>query len=147
MVKQIVRSVVRKSVKDSSLTLAKPTATTTPKLERQTFDIAQQESTRSLLKQVSETVEIKSEPHARRLHRCRRTGVRVSPLDLWLVHGELTRLYAGDGVPVHHLTDLAGQIEKQICRYEVREETVEVALALVKPDGFERVLDADGTEF
>ncbi len=146
VVKQIVRSVVRKPVNDSALTLAKPTATTAPKLERQTFDIAQQEATRSLLKQVSETVEIKSEPDTRDAYTAAVELASVYRLDLWQIHDELTRLYAS-GVPVHHFTDLAGQIEKQVCRYELREETVEIALALVKPDGFERVLDEDGTEF
>ena len=147
VVKQIVRSVVRKPVKDITLTLAKPIATESPKLKRQTFDIAQQEATRSLLKQVSETVEIKSEPDTLDAYTAAVELASVYRLDLWQVHGELTRMYAGGGVPVHHLTDLAGQIEKQVCNYELREETVEVALALVKPDGFERVLDADGTEF
>ena len=147
VVKQIVRSVVRKPVKDSTLTLARPTTTVAPRLERQTFDIAQQEATRSLLKQVSESVEIKSEPETLDAYTAAVELASVYRLDLWQVHGELARLYAGDDVPAHHLTDLAGQIEKQVCRYEVREETVEVALALVKPEGFERVLEADGTEF
>jgi len=147
VVKKIVRRVVRKPANDSTLTLAKPVASTAPRLERQTFDIAQQASTRSLLKQVAETVEIKSEPDTLDAYSAAVELAAVYRLDLWQIHGELARLYAGDGVPVHHLTDLAGQIEKQVCRYEVREETVEVALALVKPDGFERVLDADGTEF
>ncbi len=147
VVKQIVRSVVRKPASDSALVLAKPITSTAPRLERQTFDIAQQEATRSLLKQVSETVAIESEPDTLDAYTAAVELASVYRLDIWQVHGELARLYAGDGVPVHHLTDLAGQIEKQICRYEVREETVEVALALVKPDGFERVLDADGTEF
>jgi hypothetical protein len=138
---------VRKPANDSTLTLAKPAASAAPRLERQTFDIAQQASTRSLLKQVAETVEIKSEPDTLDAYTAAVELAAVYRLDLWQVHGELARLYAGDGVAVHHLTDLAGQIEKQVCRYEVREETVEVALALVKPDGFERVLEADGTEF
>jgi type III restriction enzyme len=146
VVKQIVRSIVRKPVKDSTLTLVKPAASVAPRLERQTFDIAQQESTRSLLKQVSETV-VKSEPDTLDAYTAAVELASVYRLDLWQVHGELARLYAGDGVSAHHLTDLARQIEKQVCNYELREETVEVALALVKPDGFERVLDVDGTEF
>ena len=148
VVKQIVRSIVRKSLNNSALTLAKPAATEAPKLERQSFEIAQQSATRSLLKQVAATVEIKSEPDTLDAYTAAVELASVYRLDLWQVHGELTRLYPdGDGVPAHHLTDLAAQIEKQVCSYEMREETVEVALALVKPDGFECVLEADGTEF
>jgi len=41
---------------------------------------------------------------------------------------------------------LARQIEEQTRFYEVREETVERALALVKPDGFDLTTDPDGAE-
>ncbi|NCO37484.1 MAG: hypothetical protein GW892_02130, partial [Armatimonadetes bacterium] len=37
-------------------------------------------------------------------------------------------------------------IEEQTCAYEVQEETVEKALALVKLDGFAREVDPGGTE-
>ena len=41
---------------------------------------------------------------------------------------------------------ISAQIEDHTRAYEVREETVEVALALVKPAGFEKETTADGTE-
>jgi len=63
----------------------------------------------------------------------------VYRLDVWTVYAELKRLYgAGETVPETHLPDLAAQIEEQTRRYRVEEEEVEVALALVKPEGFER---------
>jgi hypothetical protein len=63
------------------------------------------------------------------------------------VQRELNRLYGGEGeLPRAALTGLAEQIEKQTRRYEVREETVEVALALVKPEGFRKEVAADGIE-
>jgi hypothetical protein len=48
-------------------------------------------------------------------------------------------------VPETHLPALAEQIEAQTRRYQVEEEEVDVALALVKPDGFraERTDDGD----
>jgi len=59
----------------------------------------------------------------------------------------LTRLY-GDGgeLPVAHLDDLARQIEARTRRYEVTEERVDVALALVKPEGFLKSIDPEGAE-
>ena len=63
----------------------------------------------------------------------------VYRLDVWTVYAELKRLYgAGETVPETHLPDLAAQIEEQTRRYRVEEEEVEIALALVKPEGFER---------
>ena len=49
------------------------------------------------------------------------------------------------GLPAAHLPELARQVEAQTRRYEVREEAVEVALALVKPSGFTRQVE-DGAE-
>lgn len=56
------------------------------------------------------------------------------------------RIYRDGQVPKPDLPLLSQQIEAQLGQYEVREETVDVALALVKPSGFDRDLDPDGTE-
>jgi len=45
-----------------------------------------------------------------------------------------------------HIATLAEQIEAQNARYEVQEETVEVALALVKPEGFTKAIGSDGAD-
>ena len=59
----------------------------------------------------------------------------------------MRRIYPGVAdLSLAHLPDLARQIEEQTANFEVREEHVEVALALVKPDGFRREIDADGAE-
>ena len=148
VVKQIIRSVIRKTPENSALSLTKPAATQAPKLERHTFEITQQSATRSLLKQISHSVQIKSEPDALDLYTAAVELASVYRLDLWQVHGELTLLLPdAKGVPTHHFTDLAAQIENQVCNYEMREEMVEVALALVKTDGFDCEVNADGVEF
>ena len=100
-----------------------------------------------MLKEVSDTVTIESEPDTLDLYAASVELAAVYRLDVWTLHDELKRLYPdADGVPVDALTDLARQIERQTCNYVLREETVEVALALVKPEGFDRALDADCTE-
>jgi type III restriction enzyme len=58
----------------------------------------------------------------------------------------LQRLYPEGVLAVSHYAELAAQIEKQTSQYEIVEETVEVALALVKKDGFEKVVDEQGNE-
>ena len=66
-------------------------------------------------------------------------------LDLWSVYEEVRRLYGDADVPLGHVELLAGQIEKQTRAYEVKKETVEVALALIKPEGF-TLEQIDGAE-
>jgi hypothetical protein len=59
---------------------------------------------------------------------------------------ELRRIYPEQVLPVSHYSEIAKQIEAQTSQYETVEETVEVALALVKKDGFETVTDEHGNE-
>jgi hypothetical protein len=65
-------------------------------------------------------------------------------VDAWAIYDELRRLYGSDDIPVTHLVDLAAQIENQTRAYEVREERVDKALALVKPEGFTVETDESG---
>jgi hypothetical protein len=61
------------------------------------------------------------------------------------VYRELRRLYGAQGiVPATHLGALQGQIEAQTQNYRLEEEEVEVALALIKVDGFDQELDDEG---
>jgi hypothetical protein len=67
-------------------------------------------------------------------------------LDLWQLYDELRRLYGEAEIPLAHLDPLATQIEEQTRFYEVHEERIERALALIKPEGFNRETDSDGTD-
>lgn len=71
---------------------------------------------------------------------------RTYRLETFELLDEVRRLYADGTMPVSHYAELASQIEAQTSRYETVEETVEVALALVKKDGFEKVTDEEGNE-
>src|SRR5439155_1952692 len=61
--------------------------------------------------------------------------------DLWTVYDELRRLYGSEDVPAAHLPLLARQVERAAGEYERKEERVEFALALVKPEGFTKEAD------
>jgi type III restriction enzyme len=71
---------------------------------------------------------------------------RTYRLDPFEILSELQRLYPEGALAVSHYAELAAQIEMQTSQYEIVEETVEVALALVKKDGFEKVVDEKGNE-
>ena len=62
-------------------------------------------------------------------------------LDIWTVDDALALIYPDGEIPNTHLYPLAEQLEAQTARDELKEETIEVALALVKPDGFTREVD------
>lgn len=53
------------------------------------------------------------------------------------VHDALIGAYGANDIPEHHLEELGKQIEEKCSNYETYEESVEVAVALVKPEGFD----------
>ena len=72
---------------------------------------------------------------------------RTYRLDSFDLLAELKSIYLGKSAfPVSHFPEIQKQIETQTSQYEVVEEQVEVALALVKKEGFTRNTDEEGSE-
>lgn len=146
IVTQIQRVVVPKRAKKGSFHLQRPTVKSEEALRRQDYDLIVQQATRQVLQQVGETVTIKTVPEALD---CYSAAVELTAqyrLDLWEVYKELRQLYGSEEIPLYHLRDLAHQIEKQTSNYEVREERIDRALALVRLEGFKREVDVSGSE-
>jgi type III restriction enzyme len=71
---------------------------------------------------------------------------RIYRVEAFDILSELRRVYPEGALTVGHYDELAKQIEEQTSRYKTIEETIEVALALVKKDGFDRAIDEKGNE-
>ncbi|MBI5570891.1 MAG: hypothetical protein HY914_13185, partial [Desulfomonile tiedjei] len=110
------------------------------------FTMAEQEATFSILRQVDPTIILETAPEATDAYAAAVDLAARYRLDLWAVYDELKRLYSGDDIPAVDLDDLARQIEAQTRAYDVKEEKVDMALALVKPEGFLKGVDASGAE-
>lgn len=148
VVSRVVRIVVKREaiMGVDGIALKRPKRNGGGGMERRTYTLVEQHSTSRIMQQIGDTVTIDSAPDAVGAY-----GVAVDlavryRLDLWQVYDELRRLYSGEDIPAHHLDVLARQIEEQTRHYEVKEESVDVALALIKPDGFEKTIADDGTE-
>lgn len=147
VVRQLVRTVVRKDGSAGVLILTRPQGSDAAALQKVIFTVAEQAATRSVLKQVGDTVEVTALPNTTDRYTAAVELAAVYRLDLSTIYDHLTNLYEDiTEIPASHLADLARQIEEQTRNYEVREETVEVALALVKPDKFTEEIAADGAE-
>jgi len=146
VVKQIVRTVVRRADQTEPLRLERPTASGDDALQRRTYTVAEQQATYGVLRQVGDTVTIETTPAVVDSYSAAVELAGRYRADLWQVYYELRRLYGTEDVPESHLGDLARQIEEQTRHYAVEEREVEVALALVKPEGFLADVDVSGTE-
>jgi len=146
VVKQILRTVVPRPCEHEALQLARPADDALTALELHRYELATQQATERVLRQVGDTVEIETLPDTRD---CYTVAVELAAryrLDLWEAYAQLRAAYGADPIPLAHIPMLASRIEEHACNYEVVEETVERALALVRPEGFERELDPSGAE-
>jgi hypothetical protein len=146
VVTQVIRTVVKVEGSAKTITLQRPKLTTAG-IEKAVFTIAQQQATDSVLRQIGDTVVIEGLPDTIDAYAAACDLSARYRLDIWAVLEQLRGLYAQDDIPLAHLDDLARQIEQQTRCYTVKEEKVDVALALVKPDGegWTRETAPDGT--
>src|SRR5262249_54872147 len=106
--------------------------------------LAEQQSTASVLQQVGPALTIGARPDEVGIYAAAVELAARYRLELWAVYDELRRLYGHGDVPRAHLDELGKQIEVQLGGYKIETEIVEVALALVRPEGFEQEISPDG---
>jgi len=137
VVRRVIRRVVRTEAEEGELRLVVPEVEEEAMVRRDLRLPSQWNGGRVL--QHVEELEITSEPDTVDLYTAAVDLAGLYRLDLWMVYDQLRNLYAPEReLPEAHLAELAAQIGEQVGQYEVEEETVEVALALVKPEGFEQ---------
>jgi hypothetical protein len=138
VIKQKVRSVVKKKRDEKGLSLAPAKGRSRKTMKMITFTLARQLSSGKVLQEAGEQVEVQSEAETMDLFSAAvelADNYRLNPMT---VYQELKRAYSSDEIPLAHLDELAEQIEKQTSAYEITEETIELALALIKPEGFQK---------
>lgn len=147
VIRQTLRTVTRRQECDGApLALTMPTNDNGNFLTFQRFTMLKREAAAGVLQQLGSSVELATGPETEDLYAAAVKLAEWYRLEVWTVYGELRRLYGNDGeVPLSHLPELSRQIEERVSRYEVVETQVEKALALVKPEGFARVDDEDGS--
>jgi type III restriction enzyme len=145
VVKQIVHRVERTDGDARPLAFEKPTAGN-GELVRRTFDLSASVTGRSVLAEHGAAQVIETAAETIDVYSAATKLAAVYRFDVWALKAQLASLYPNCELPQAHLAPLAEQLEAHTSHYVVKEEEVEVALALVKPEGFEREVGADGTE-
>ncbi len=145
LVTQLVRTVVSANgTALNGLRLEMPKKDGKSLLAKRVYTVAEQKSTFRVLQQVGESVEIEALPEVTDAYAAAVELAARYRLDPWVVYDEIRRLYADSEIPSPHLEELACQIEGQTRAYEVKEEKVDLALALVRPEGFVKEMDPTG---
>ena len=128
------------------LVLTAPDITGDGSLIRQSFDLAANSSRGEILTASAPSQEITTAAETIDLYTASTKLAAVYRADFWAIKTQLSTLYPDGDLPENHLPALAAQVEAATSAYDIIEEQIDVALALVKPEGFTRELDADGTE-
>jgi len=145
VIKQKLRTVTQVKQKIQPLSLTPVKGSSRKAMKMITFTLARQLSSGKVLQEDGESVEVQVEGETMDLFSAAvelAGNYHFAPMT---VYQELKRIYTKDEIPLSHLDGLAEQIEKQTLAYEIKEEIVELALALVKPDGFQKDV-VDGVE-
>lgn len=143
VVTQIVRTVVRREEAAGELRIERPKAASGG-LRKTVYTPA--ETGGGVLQPVEADIKIDTESETTDAYTAAVDLAARYRLDVWALLTEIRRVYGADDVSVDDLADLARQVESSTRRYEVKEEKVEVALALLKADGFAKELDASKVE-
>lgn len=147
VVRKLVKTIVRVDKNIAPLQLNAPDVGGRPSLTKTVYTIAEHPGSYRVLQQLGDTVTIESNTDTVDLFSAAVDLAATYHLDPMTMHSQLRSIYPEQmAIPIEHLTHLAQQIEDQTRFYEIKEETVEVALALIKPDGFQKEVTADGVE-
>lgn len=149
----IIKKTIKRIVPDTGKanifsSLEKPDLEPERTLTRTTYTPVEQPSESGTLRPTSAPValgEEGSEVVGKDLYSAASSLAAIYRLDPFIILQELKRHYGQGGiVPDVHFPSLRRQIEEQTQNYKIEEEQVEVALALIKPDGFDREQDGNG---
>lgn len=129
----IRRVVPRSGAEPRPLRLELPERPDEPVLRKATLEIREARATSAVLRQVGEEVVVVPDATLD-VHTAAVELSAVYRLPLWEVYDQLDALYPRGAVPERDLPALGAQVEAARSDYEVVEERVEVALALVRVD-------------
>ncbi len=141
-----VRTFVARALDEGPLHLDRPKTDPKTILTETVLDILPRQGLRSMLREIGQVITMELAAEALGHYEAAVHLAAACHLDVWKVYDELRALYPREDIPAAHLGDLARQIAEHVRRYEVREEQAEWALALVKPAGFAKTTEPDGSE-
>lgn len=145
LVKQLITRVVPGERPTTPLTLSAPKATAEGRLTRRSFDFSPATEHKGILTSVNDPVKVHTPPETIDTYSAAVKLAAVYRLPVFTLKEQLESIYPDAEVPEAHLPGLASQVEAHTSCYTTVTEEVEVALALVKPEGFHAITDAQGT--
>ncbi len=143
VVKQTISRVQRSTQPLAPLVLTLPVAAADGTLTRQSFDLASTNTRGEILTASAPSVTLSTAAESIDIYTAATKLAAVYRADFWTIKSQLAALYPEGEVPENHLAALADQVEKSTSAYDIVEEQIDVALALVKPEGLDYDSETD----
>ncbi|MHB8853156.1 MAG: DEAD/DEAH box helicase family protein [Ignavibacteriaceae bacterium] len=136
LIKKKIPKVIRKETSSKELLLTKPTIKDVS-IHKTTYSVKSKSVAKEVLSEsYSEDISLQSD--SADIFQVANDLSSIYRLDDSELYSKLKELYPEGDIPYSHVSPLKEQIERQISFYETIFEDVEVALALVKPEGFNK---------
>ncbi len=147
VVRKVNKRIVRGDVIEGQIQLARPAVDTVPVLGVTRYTLEPSVGSSGVLKQEGEREEITTPIETTSLYSAAIDLAQAYHLDPMEMIEQLRKAYPDiDEIPKAHLPHLFAQVETQTSSYRAVEEVIEVALALIKPEGFGLSTDEEGNE-
>jgi type III restriction enzyme len=139
------RELIRRGAPSAELSFMRPEAHPGTGLTRTVFDVGISAASRRVLQQVGDALTLDVgvdllDPYLSAIELA-----AIYRVHHWPVLDALRMAYGVEGIPVADLEPLARQLEDQLGSYRAVEYDEPDDLALLKPEGFDEVTDADGS--
>ena len=144
VIKRIITKVVPAERPSTPLALTRPEIEADGLLTVRSFDLSAPGAHSGVLVSDGEVREVRTAAEALDLYTVATKLAAVYRLDPLELKARLAVLYPDGDVPSAHVSALAAQVEEHTSAYTTEQEEIEVALALVKPEGFTRSIDSNG---
>lgn len=138
LVKKTISKIVPDNQKDRTIYLTKPETITT-KITKDIYGVSTTPEKYKVLSQ-KDSISLETVADTEDIYQVALEFASIYRLDLSEMYSKLLLLYPEREIPTQHIPDLRNQIEKSTSSYKIETEEVEVALALIKPEGFNKEL-------
>lgn len=115
-----------------------------PALSVQRYELAAQASSNRVMRELGDALPVDAPIETADTRTVAADLAARYRVSLFAVLDALRGAYGDEDIPLSHLGVLAGQLEDQVRHYETESEEIDIALALVRPEGFDEELDQAG---
>ncbi len=138
LIKKRISKVEKQEVNSKEIKLVKPDISKA-EIEKTIYELRSKDIVKEVLSK-KDFVKVETENDLLDIYEVANELSKIYRLDLFTIFDKLKEIYSDGDILYYHLPYLMKQIEEQTSKYKTVYEDVEIALALIKPEGFNKII-------